>query len=1004
MKTYLKQYFVMWLILLMAIIGGIYAFNKLSIDLFPNLNYPLVKVITHKSGMSSKDIELLVTNPIESSLNSLQRVRRISSVSRAGLSTITVQFEMGISPVNARNRVIQAIAKISNSLPNNTKPLVENLGTKLTNVVTYGVTYPKNKTGEVTNFCTVKLSNILKSLNGVNKIEVIGGRKMGFIIKPKESLLIKNNLSYNDIKKAVQANNLQILDGYMERFHLDYAISGDGKINSIKQLRNIPIKQNLLLKDVATVKKGFIPQRYTVHINGKGGIALLVYKNTHANTITVVKELDKRLKNIQSIFPQGMKITKMYDQSKVIRDSSNSLRDDIIVGIVLVFIMMILFLGNSGSAFFVSMSVPVIAVITLIFMHFLGLSLNMITLGAMAVAVGMVVDDSIIVIENIMKHVESGKDKIQATIDGTKEIVLADVSATLTNVVAFIPFLFLGSLAGNFTRPFGIVVSVMLILSLIISLSIIPAYMAHRKNIKLKKPIAYRFIKMVQKIVIIILDKFLNYKKTVAIFAFLAFLASGALLIFLPVSFLPQVDEGAILLEYHMPPGTSLSESNVIGDSLEQIALRNKNVNGVYRRTGSDGNSFGVEPVNQGELVISLKTKRTDSIFKVMNQLKKYTNKIPGIICLYHQVTAEKLDESMSGIPAMFALTIYGDSNKELIVLSNKIEKIAKTIPNIASIVNNTKYKVPQIILKPKLSALKNYGINSKRLLESIRFQILGKQIGSVIKNQIITPIYIQSKKLDKVNEQYLKSIIIKTKTGYVPLSKLSSIHIVDGSSKIEHIDMQKVVTMPMEIDGNIKTITQELFAKIDKLHLPKGYYVNFAGEYKELLQLASTFLLLAFISGLLIYIVITVQLGNALQPLAILLNIPLLFSGAFVAMFITHSEINLSFFIGLITLMGVGIKNGIVLVDFINQKRRNGSEKFEAINEAVKQRTRPILLTVLTAIVALFPIALGIGIGSKTEQSLAISVIGGLVVNIFFTLTILPVLYTIFDRTDKKI
>ena len=265
MRTYLKQYFVMWLILLMAIIGGIYAFNKLSIDLFPNLNYPLVKVITHKSGMSSKDIELLVTNPIESSLNSLQRVRRISSVSRAGLSTITVQFEMGISPVNARNRVIQAIAKISNSLPNNTKPLVENLGTKLTNVVTYGVTYPKNKTGEVTNFCTVKLSNILKSLNGVNKIEVIGGRKVGFIIKPKESLLIKNNLSYNDIKKAVQANNLQILDGYMERFHLDYAISGNGKIDSIKQLQNIPIKQNLLLKDVATVKKGFIPQRYILY-------------------------------------------------------------------------------------------------------------------------------------------------------------------------------------------------------------------------------------------------------------------------------------------------------------------------------------------------------------------------------------------------------------------------------------------------------------------------------------------------------------------------------------------------------------------------------------------------------------------------------------------------------------------------------------------------------------------------------------------------------------------
>jgi multidrug efflux pump subunit AcrB len=811
-----------------------------------------------------------------------------------------------------------------------------------------------------------------------------------------------NNLSINSIKEKIKNENVQLLGGYLNKHHLDFAISGDGKIKNIDDIKNIAIAKNLYLKDIASITYGKIPQRYLVHLNGKEGIALLVFKNQNANTINVIDNLDRKIENIQNSLPKGMKIIKLYDQSKLIKDSSSSLKDDILIGIVLVFIMMLLFLGNIGNSLYVALSVPIIAIVTLIVMNFYGLSLNMITIGAVAVAIGMVVDDSIIILESILRHREMGKTPMQASIDGTKEIAWADVSGTLTTVAAFIPFIFIGSLAGKFTEPFAVVLSVMLLLSLIISLSIIPAFMAHKKNVVLKKPIAYKFVNFIQIYVSKLIRIFEQRKKLVFTISTIFLLGSAGTLAFLPISFLPQIDEGSILLEYHLPPGTSLKESNKVANKIESLILDNKNVSTVYRRTGSDSESFSLEPVNQGELIIQLKNKRNDSIFKVMKELREKTDSMPGLITIYHQVTAEKLDESMTGLPAVFALCIYGSDYDKLLVIANKVEKVSKNIPGIAAVVNNTKYKVPQLIINPKKDILARYGVSSNDILNSVRLNILGQRVGDVINKQTIVPIFLKSKSVSNIDTKYLKNTLIKTSQGYIPLKVLASISQVNGSSQIEHINMQRVVTLPMEVDGNIQGIVNKLFTKIGKLD--EGYFVTFEGQYKELINMAIKFGFLSIIGAFLIYIIMALQLGNARHPFAILLNLPFLFSGAFITMFITHSEVNLSFFIGLITLMGVGVNNGIVLIDYINKLRAAGIERIDAIHEAVKVRTRPILLTVLTAIIGMLPISFGIGLGSQMQQSLAISVIGGLFANTFFTLTVLPLLYIIFDKNEAKV
>ena len=1001
MTKFLKQYYVMLLIVLLLCAGGIYSYTKLNVSLFPSLDYPLVNIITHVPGMSSNDVEKLITNPIESQVGSLVNIKRTSSVSRQGLSEISVQFNLRVSRQEARTLIISALAQVQNKLPIHTHPAIEQLGSNLLNIVTYGVTYNKKYTAVVKNFCKFRLANIIKSINGVNRVSVIGGKIPAFIVSLNQTKLIQNHLSVKQVRTAISNNNIQMLEGYQDKYHLAYALSGDGRIKNIANLQNIPIKPNLFLKNIAHVYYGFEPKRFNVHINTKPGIAIMVYKNLGADTISVVSKIDKKLKSISNIYPPSMKIVKVYDISQLLKHSSSSLRDDIIIGIALVFIMLVLFLGSFESSVFVALSVPVITIITLIFMNIFHLSLNMITIGAMAVAIGMVVDDSIIILENIMRHRDMGKNSFQAAVDGTKEIAFSDISGTLTTVAAFFPFLFLGSLGGIFTTPFGVVISTMLLLSLIISLTVIPAYMAHRQNSVQKKPMAYKFIIFIQNISVYLLHKFLHYKKTVIGLSIVFFLISAVLLLFLPISFLPKFDEGAILVEYHTKPGTSLKDSNQIGNLIERIAAKNKNVYSIYRRTGSQGGTFGVEPVDQGEIIIDLKQKRDKSIFYIMKTFKRQFKKIPGIITIVHQVTAEKLDESMDGMPTMFALVIYGQNYHKLTILADKISKIAQHTPGVDTVYNSAKYKVPQLIIKPKRIALARYSINSRYLLKSVRVHLLGMRVGDVIKNQTIIPIYMQTKPLLSISKTYIKNIMIKTDKGYIPLKKLASISIQNNTSKIEHINMQRVVTLPMDVGANIKSIIHHIFNKIDAMHLPSGYFVTFAGQYKSIINMGISFAFLSLIGAMLIFIILSIQLGNLRYPFVILLNIPLIFSGAFMAMFITHSELNISFFIGLITLMGVGINHSIVLITYINNYKKDGLNKIDATINAVKTRTRPILLTVLTAIIAMLPVAIGIGVGSKIEQSLAICVIGGLLTDLFFTLTVMPMLFLIFDKKD---
>ena len=751
-----------------------------------------------------------------------------------------------------------------------------------------------------------------------------------------------------------------------------------------------------------------MPKRYAVYIDGKPGLAFAIFKSQYANTLKVTSEIKKRIKSLKQNLPTGISIKKYYDQAELIQEAYNSIKSNILIGGILVIIILLLFLGRVKDSILISLSIPVIIFISLIFFHLGKLSLNMITLGALAVAIGMIVDDSIIVLENILRHRQKGEKPLTAAISGTKEIRAADISGTLTTVAAFIPFIFLSGIAGRFAVPFGLVIIIALLLSLIISLTVIPIWLSRDKNNKFKpapaSKVVNKFIQFNQKI----LNIFLKHKRKVVLITVLVFLISGALLVFSPISFIPQVDEGAILLEYTMPPGTSLKESNKVGNILEKIILKNKNVYTVYRRTGSESGTYQVEPVNLGELVIKLLplNKRKEGIFKIMKDLKKDTDNIPGIITIYHLVTAEKMDESFSGLPTVFGIIIYGSDYEKLQYYADKVEKIAANTPGFGNIVNNTKYKVPEIRIIPLRNKLIQYGLSTKKVMEEVRLYIGGKKVSSVLEKERVIPIFIRANKKSIVtNIDSVKNIPIKiAKTKYVPLYNIAKISKYYGASTITHINLQREVTLPAEINGSIKSAANKLLKNIKKLNLPEGYSIEFGGQYQTIMNMVKQFIFFAIISILIIYLIMSIQFGNYIHPLAIMSELPFSFIGAFLAIAISRQEVNLSFFIGLITLIGVSVNNGIVLIDYINKKREQGMTREKAIMESTLVRTRPILLTAITSILALFPLSLGLGVGSKIQQSLAIALIGGLSVNTILTLNVLPVIYCLVEDGFEKI
>jgi len=986
------------LLISLAAWGGVFAFRHLPVGLFPGLDVPVVNVIAQYSGTAAEDMEQLVTRLVESRLRTISGIRRVSATTIAGISQITAEFDWGTRLAEARRLVQAALSTAESDLPAGVTLRLENIGTTLQEVVGY-VAYGGDP-AELLKAVRTSLAARLMGVEGVSRVAVLGGEDPAYIVTLHPAALARQHLTVGDVSDALAKSNRLAAVDFIERGSREYAITGDSRLQGIEDILSVPVvsdgDRSVFVRDIAGVTSGRAPRHYRVHGNGRPAVAFVVSKQPGADTIDVVRGVDGELAALKSLLPAGAQIRKFYDQADIVTEARDGLFHDLALGALLTIAVLFFFLGTFRATLIVAAAIPITLLATLAAMSAFGRSLNVITLSALTLAVGMVVDDAIVVAESVVRHLRAGTERHAACLAGTAEIAGPDISGTLTTVAAFAPLLFLGGIAGLFVRPFGLVVSIALLASLVVSLTFVPMMFGRFGVIGQKAAMGARLLTRIDRWVRYAIRLAASHRR-VAIPAALAVLGLGALAAWLgPVRVLPDIDEGALLIEYVMPPGTSLTESDRVGNILEREALSLPDVETVYRRTGSPEGSFLTEGVNRGELTIKLAPRRvrTKTADRIMAELRRRYEKIPGVAYLYHQPTQEKMDESLSGLPAMFGVTIFGDDMTALVSIASQVEKIMAEDSAMKNIINNAGMKSPRVIVRPDPVELARCGITAADVFDAIRAGRRGVPATTIVRERQQVKVLLRTDPPDDASLDWLADLAIPTPSGSpVPLRNVADLRVENVPAALSRLNGQREVTLMAEVGGSIPAAMDRLREKFSNLALPIGYSITFTGQYQVMISTLQDFMLVGAAAVVLIYLIMVMQLRSWRQPLIILVTIPFALVGAVVLLAVTRVGLDVSVGMGALTLVGIAVNNAIVLVDNANRRTASGEAPLDALTAAASVRLRPILMTAATTIFALIPIAVSPAVGSRIFQPFAITVIGGLISSTLATLVMVPTL-----------
>jgi multidrug efflux pump subunit AcrB len=617
----------------------------------------------------------------------------------------------------------------------------------------------------------------------------------------------------------------------------------------------------------------------------------------------------------------------------------------------------------------------------------------------------MIVDDAIVVAENIFRCKETTPDMVGASIEGAAGIAGPDASGTFTTVAAFLPFVLITGMAAVFLRPFALTIASALVVSLVLSLTLVPILFSRTKGAldARREHLGGKALALIRRR----LRRFLNFslrrRRWVIIISIAALGLSGLTLFWTKASFLPPIDEGALLVEYIMPPGTSLRESNRMGEIIEGVAMHDPDVSTVYRRTGSPEVGHEIEGVNMGELLIKLRPRaaRRRDAAEIMNSLKRAYSAMQGMVFLFHQPTQEKIDESFSGLPALFGLTVYGPDMDKLRVIAGEAEKVLEKDPSIGNVINNTKIRTPEVRVRLDYAALARHGFNPSDVFASLRAARFGVEATRIIRQREDARVIVRLASGEVLTPDDIRRLPVGGSAA-IPLERVADVSIGRSPATITRINGQREVTLIAEVEGNIPGLVKRLKRGMRGIQLPPGYSIEFAGEYRVLMKTALEMAFILAAALVLIYLIMVMQFHALIQPLIILATIPISFIGALFAVFITGQGIDVSVAMGAVTLAGIAVNNAIVLMDFFNNELRAGKDVPMAIASAVSVRLRPILLTSFTTIAALLPAAIGMTTGSRIFQPFAITVIGGLISSVAATLIVVPTLTSMLSSTVK--
>ena len=1006
---------------LIIIMGGI-SFFRLGLEIFPDMDYPVISIVTTYYGASPQDIEETITETIETAIASVKNIKTIKSESLENASLIMVEFNWGTNLDFAAQDLRDVIDQITDYLPDDvSRPLVMKFNLSQMPILMYGVTGAEN-TFELRKILEDEISTKLKHLKGVGTVMIYGGDELEKQIIVDKEKIEQYNISIDDIVQIVAAGNLNMSAGHIQQRKDEFLLRTMAQYKSIEEIENLPIKlsntgKTIYLKDVASVQDGFKERRNRFRTNKIPTAMIIVAKESGANTLTVTDRVKKEVVLMEEEFKDDLEFYMVMDMGLPISRITSGAVSNLIVGGILAIAIMFLFLRNWRPTLAISLAIPISVVATFIPIYLANFTLNIMTLGGLALGVGMLVDNSIVVIENIYRHLEMGKTKFQAAKVGASEVAMAITASTLTTIAVFFPMIFAEGMTGILVRGLALTVAFSLAASLFVSLTIVPVIASILFRKAKDRPQVDRsesFFEGIKNRYKKILIWGLAHKAKTLIIVGMLFLLTLLIPIFgiIGTEFMPERDIPFMVLNVKMPTGTPLDESDAVIKQIEDVFLETEGVMNVMAMVGpmSDAQALAdptnPQEVNESQVFVRLheQSDRDVTYKEIQEQVRSKLPNVEGA-----EINFMSSEEMMGGGGAKpIEVSIYGKDLDKLKELSLLIEKRMNKVEHVTDVVNSMKQGKPEYhIVIDKDKAFK-YGLTAAQIASTIKTSSLGTLCGIFRKGgeEINITVRLEEEKRNSF-EDIMHFSVISPMGFSVPLNQIAHLEPAEGPRKITHekqsrkVLISASVTGTNDMGGTVKNI-QAAIADIEE-NLPSGYYLDFGGAYEDMQEAFVTLGLALLLAIILVYSVMASQFESLRQPFIVMFTMPLAVIGVMLILGITGTTLYVVSFVGGIILAGIVVNNGIVLIDHINQLRMSGMVKYEAILQGGMDRLRPVLITALTTIGGMLPMAISSGEGSELKSPMALTVIGGLISATFLTLIVIPIIYSVVAKKKKR-
>lgn len=1005
---------------------GVISMLRMPSGIYPEVAFPRVVVIAQTPGLAVKDVEVAVTRPIEEVVGIVLGVVRVRSKSVRGAAQLDIDFAPDTDMIQALNDVRARMAEVGSQLPPGTTTITERQTPSVFPIISFVVTGGRGPS-ELHDYAYYDLRPRISRIPDVSYVTVQGGDIREIIVEVDPQAVVSANLSIADVADRLTKEHRLKAVGRFDREALQYQVVADTLATSPSDLEDVVLAekngQSIRIRDIGRVIVGHQDRTMAIRSNGKDAVALTVFRRLGGNALAVSSALKSVLHDAAQNAPTGVEIHPVYDQGQLVRTAIANVRDAIIIGGLMSVGVLLVFLKSIRATLIAALSIPLSLIITFVFLYLTGDTLNLMSLGGLAVAIGLIIDDTVVVIENIARHLAEGQSGDAAVDNASREISGAVIGSTLTTILVFVPLAFVSGVVGQFFQSLSVALSVALLVSMVVSLTIIPVLAARflsRRPMPTTGPIYNMLADRYEGL----LRGGLRFPRISVLLAVLVLIPLWFLATHMETGFMPDMDEGAFVLDYEMPVGTSLAQTDKVLRRVEAALLETKDISGYIRRTGAELGFFATEPYT-GDILVSLKPSgQRRPMEEIVDELReKMKAEVPELETEFVPLVQDQIND-LAGVASPIEVKVFGPDLATLRTLAAEVGEIVEKVEGADDVNSHVRLGNPDVVVRPDSAQTARVGLTVMDVEAQLNAALYGQVASTVPEQDRMTQIRVRYPDRVRFDREHLDLLPISLSSasapaasmaagavqgsvagiGFVPLGQLATIRTIRSPNELWRENQQPVITVSAELgDRDLGSVNEELQEKLKELKFPPGYRWELAGSYRAQQESFESLLTVLIVASSLVFLLLGFQFRSLTLPFLIFLTQPISLASALLALKITGTPLNVSSFMGAILLIGLDVKNGIILIEYIGQLHAEGMPLREALLRAGRTRFRPILMTSLCTILGLVPLALGFGPGAQMQQPLAIAVIGGLITNMLLTRLLIPVGYLAFRGGSQR-